>query len=49
MTKLTDNDEAFNKKSEKNTKGKKWKAYKLSATPATDAAKFKTDIENKKL
>lgn len=49
MTKLTDGVESFNKKSEKATKGKKWKAYKLSATPATDAAKFKSDLENKKL
>jgi len=48
-TKITEEAEAFNKKSDKENKDSKWKAFKMSSAPVSEALKFKTEMDAKEL
>lgn len=48
-TKISEDSDAFNKKSDKDNPDNKWKAFKMSSAPVNEALKFKSEMDSKSL
>jgi len=48
-TKISEEADAFNKKSDKENPDSKWKAFKMSSAPVNEALKFKSEMDAKSL